>query len=55
MPTSEGSKFVRAQSCAAVWNAGRILLPTGAPWLEEFIAEVCGFTDRRTATTTSWS
>lgn len=44
MPTSDGSKFVRAQSCAAAWNAGRMLLPEGAPWLEEFIAEICGFT-----------
>jgi len=37
-------KFVRAQPAAALWNAGRVLLPREAPWLEEFVSEVVGFT-----------
>jgi predicted phage terminase large subunit-like protein len=34
----------RAQPVAAAWNQKRILLPEGAPWLSEFLSEVCGFT-----------
>jgi len=37
-------KFVRAQPVAAAWNAGKILVPRNAPWLDEFLAEVLGFT-----------
>jgi predicted phage terminase large subunit-like protein len=37
-------KFVRAQSVAAAWNAGKVLVPRRAPWLDVFVAEVCGFT-----------
>jgi len=37
-------KFVRAQSVSAAWNAGKVLLPRRAPWLDSFVAEVCGFT-----------
>lgn len=37
-------KFVRAQPAAAAWNAGKILVPKGAPWLAEFIREILGFT-----------
>jgi predicted phage terminase large subunit-like protein len=37
-------KFVRAQPVAAAWNAGKIFLPRSAPWLVDFISEVCGFT-----------
>jgi predicted phage terminase large subunit-like protein len=43
-------KFMRAQGVAAAWNAGKVLLPRRAPWLDAFIAEVCGFVgigDRR--------
>jgi predicted phage terminase large subunit-like protein len=37
-------KFVRAQPVAAAWNAGKILVPRNAPWLDAFIAEVVSFT-----------
>jgi predicted phage terminase large subunit-like protein len=37
-------KYMRAQGIAAAWNAGRVLLPRSAPWLDAFISEVCGFT-----------
>ena len=39
-----GDKFVRAQPTAALWNAGRVLLPREAPWLEDFVSELVGFT-----------
>jgi predicted phage terminase large subunit-like protein len=37
-------KFQRAQPVAAAWNAGDVLLPEQAPWLDAFISEVCSFT-----------
>lgn len=37
-------KFTRAQPVAAAWNAGKILLPRGAPWVDALVAEVLGFT-----------
>jgi predicted phage terminase large subunit-like protein len=43
-------KFVRAQPVSAAWNAGKVLLPRNAPWLDQFVSEVCGFSgvgDRR--------
>ena len=39
-----GDKFTRAQPVAAAWNAGRILVPTAAPWLKGFLAELERFT-----------
>jgi predicted phage terminase large subunit-like protein len=39
-----GDKFTRAIPVAAAWNSGKILLPKSAPWLDTFLAEVCGFT-----------
>jgi predicted phage terminase large subunit-like protein len=39
-----GDKFQRAQPVAAAWNDGRILVPTVAPWLDDFLKEVRGFT-----------
>lgn len=41
---ADGDKFVRAQPVAAAWNAGKVLVPVGAPWVEAFVAEICGFT-----------
>lgn len=39
-----GDKFQRAQPVAAAWNAGRVLVPLGAPkWLADFLAEVSVF------------
>ena len=41
-------KFVRAQPCAATWNAGRVFVPSARPqWLDSFVTEVCGFTGVR--------
>jgi predicted phage terminase large subunit-like protein len=40
-------KFSRCQPVAAAWNAGKILLPREAPWLDAFVTEVCGFTGVR--------
>jgi predicted phage terminase large subunit-like protein len=37
-------KFSRAIPVAAAWNAGKILLPKSAPWLNAFVSEICGFT-----------
>lgn len=37
-------KLIRATSYAAAWNAGRVLLPEEAPWLDDFIEEHINFT-----------
>lgn len=37
-------KFVRAQSVAAAWNEGRVLVPRDAPWLKAFVDELGAFT-----------
>ena len=41
-------KFVRAQECAAAWNAGKLLVPDPAtnpvPWLFDFLEVIEGFT-----------
>jgi phage terminase large subunit-like protein len=42
-----GDKFTRAQPVAAAWNDGRILIPTSAPWVEPFLAEVQAFSGVR--------
>jgi predicted phage terminase large subunit-like protein len=42
--TASADKFVRAQPVAAAWNAGKVLLPREAPWLDTFLSEVCAFT-----------
>lgn len=39
-----GGKFERAQFVATAWNNGKVLLPKGAPWLDEFTKEVLSFT-----------
>ncbi|MDD5417237.1 MAG: phage terminase large subunit, partial [Candidatus Aenigmarchaeota archaeon] len=36
-------KTVRASSVSGIAEAGRIFLPQRAPWISEFINEVCGF------------
>lgn len=43
IPTS-ADKFVRAQPVAAAWNAGRVLVPREAPWLDAFVSEIVAFT-----------
>lgn len=40
----QGDKFVRALTYAAAWNAGKVLLPERAPWLDDFVGEHAGFT-----------
>ena len=42
--TPAADKFVRAQSVAAAWNDGRVLVPRPAPWVNDFVGEVCRFT-----------
>ena len=37
-------KFIRAQPVAAAWQAGRILVPRHAAWLEDFLRELGAFT-----------
>lgn len=37
-------KFVRAIPFAAAWNAGKVLVPERAEWLEEFLTEMAAFT-----------
>lgn len=47
---AKADKFIRAQRYAAAWNAGKVLLPERAPWLEDFVTEHASFTgvrDRR--------
>lgn len=39
-----GDKFQRAQGVAAAWNAGRVTVPFGAPWVADFLEEVQRFT-----------
>jgi predicted phage terminase large subunit-like protein len=40
-----GSKFTRAQACAAAWNDGRVFVPMDIkPWLDPFLREVQAFT-----------
>lgn len=39
-----GDKFVRSMRYAAAWNAGKVLLPERAPWLDAFVSEHAGFT-----------
>lgn len=41
---AKADKFVRALRYAAAWNAGDVLLPERAPWLEDFVSEHAGFT-----------
>lgn len=38
------NKFMRAQPFAAAWNAGKVLVPTNAPWLADFYDELDRFT-----------
>lgn len=41
---AKGDKFIRATPAAVNWAKGRILLPSGAPWVSEFLGEVQTFT-----------
>jgi predicted phage terminase large subunit-like protein len=45
--TASADKLVRATPASATWNCGNVLLPDpdaiDAPWLDEFLAVVCGF------------
>ena len=41
---AKADKFVRAQPVAAAWNNGRVFLPKGAAWLNDFVNEVLAFT-----------
>jgi predicted phage terminase large subunit-like protein len=39
----QGDKLVRAAAAEPTISAGRVLLPEGAQWVEEFLREVCAF------------
>jgi predicted phage terminase large subunit-like protein len=39
-----GDKFIRAQPVSAAWNAGKVLLPKSARWLNAFVEELKTFT-----------
>lgn len=41
---ARGDKFTRAQSYAAAWNAGDVLVPEVATWVDEFLLEHAAFT-----------
>lgn len=41
-----GDKWSRAQAVAAKWNAGDVLVPTSAPWLDAFVSELLDFSPR---------
>lgn len=41
---ARGDKFVRAQPYAAAWNDGRILMPEGESWVDDFVSEHVLFT-----------
>ena len=47
--SAAGDKLVRAQGFSEAWNEGRVFVPREAPWLEDFISEVTGFTGVRDA------
>jgi predicted phage terminase large subunit-like protein len=37
-------KLSRATSTAAAWSSQRVHVPREAPWLRDFVDEVCSFT-----------
>ena len=37
-------KFSRSQRVSAAWASGKILIPRSAPWVQQFVSEVCNFT-----------
>jgi len=39
----EGDKVVRLEGQSAVIEAGHVLLPESAPWLDDFLAEILNF------------
>jgi predicted phage terminase large subunit-like protein len=44
---ASADKLVRATPVSAAWNAGRVLVPESADWLEDFVDEVTAFTGVR--------
>lgn len=43
MHAARMDKIARAQATAAAWNQGNILIPSGAPWAGDFVAELLNF------------
>lgn len=41
---AKSDKFVRAQPFAALWNAGKVLVPRDKPWVAQFVSELMNFT-----------
>jgi len=42
--SAPGDKLIRSGPVSEAWNEGRVLVPENAPWLEDFLACVNGFT-----------
>lgn len=40
----DGDKFTRSINFATAWNAGKVLVPRKAPWLDVFLGEIASFT-----------
>lgn len=41
---AQGDKLIRASPVAEAWNDGRVLVPEAAPWLDDFLTCIHGFT-----------
>lgn len=41
---AKADKFIRAMRYAAAWNAGKVMVPASAAWLNDFLAEHASFT-----------
>jgi predicted phage terminase large subunit-like protein len=39
-------KYAAAVGTATAWNAGRIAVPLGGPWVPDFVSQAQGFTGR---------
>jgi hypothetical protein len=39
-----GKPISGSQPSLVAWNVGDVLVPEEAPWLDDFLSEVCGFT-----------
>jgi predicted phage terminase large subunit-like protein len=43
----EGEKIVRLEAGSAIIEGGHVLIPTNAPWLDDFLAEILSFPNGR--------
>jgi predicted phage terminase large subunit-like protein len=47
LPPPGADKIMRLHACSDFFESGRVLLPTNAPWLDDYIAEFTGFPGTR--------